>query len=345
MASSSALKHWCVVDKVWPQDAAAHKNYKFLEGLGCVRETGDIFSSTLGIERCNEYSGKGVFVASNLNWRQSNREVANKAGFFDHSFGAYYELLLPVLRAKASFAHIVILARLDDGVHDHLLRSGWKVLIQPLRTTHTAMQSVPGLDPQAPIQDIGHGGGQIAIVSICAGLCLSQGCIFSEGFDLDVLLQCVAGFVCFLGEGDCRLAVQCAKKFLLKEVEGGGRIDVGCAESDSHRSHPYRIVSPVAARTTSFHAPQNAPLFTSYTALIEAMKASKSPQLWTHEDCFFGACCWNLFQHSDSKSLCLRCRRVAAPESTTLDCCRTCARTRGLSHGAVCDARAAALRV
>ena len=126
MASSSALKHWCVVDKVWPQDAAAHKNYKFLEGLGCVRETGDIFSSTLGIERCNEYSGKGVFVASNLNWRQSNREVANRAGFFDHSFGAYYELLLPVLRAKASSAHIVILAnihgftRLYTKIHEFI---------------------------------------------------------------------------------------------------------------------------------------------------------------------------------------------------------------------------------
>ena len=88
MASSSTLKHWCVMDKVWPQDSAAQENYKFLEGLGCVRETGDIFSSTLGIELCNEYNGKGVFVASNLNWRGSNRNVAKRAGFFDQSYGA-----------------------------------------------------------------------------------------------------------------------------------------------------------------------------------------------------------------------------------------------------------------
>ena len=147
------------MDTVWPQDAAAHKHYKFLEGLGCVHETGDIFSSTLGIELCNEYNGKGVFVASNLNWRRNNKEVAKKAGFFDHSYGAYYELLLPVLRAKASSAHIVILARLDDGVHDHLLRKNWNVLTQPLRKTHTAMQSVPGWDPQTPTQNIGYGSG------------------------------------------------------------------------------------------------------------------------------------------------------------------------------------------
>ena len=77
MASSLARKHGCVVDKVWPEDAPALENCRFLEGLGCVRETGDIFSSTLGVELCNECNGEGVFVASNLNWRRSNKEVAD----------------------------------------------------------------------------------------------------------------------------------------------------------------------------------------------------------------------------------------------------------------------------
>ena len=159
-----------------------------------------------------------------------------------------------------------------------------------------------------------------------------------------MLLEGVSGFACFLGEGDCRLAVECAKKLSFEEVEGDGRMAVGCAESESHRSYTYLIVSPVAALTTSSHAPQNAPLFASYTALLEAMKASKS-QVWTDDDCFYAACCWNLLQHLDSKSLCQRCRRVVAPESTTLDCCRTGASIGGLNHGAVCDARATALRV
>ena len=79
-------------------------------------------------------------------------------------------------------------------------------------------------------------------------------CIWSEGFDLDVLLEGVSGFVWFIGEGDCSLSVQCAKKRMLKEADevSMNRLAVGCTEkpttNDSQRSSPYGHASSIVSR-------------------------------------------------------------------------------------------------
>ena len=316
---SQALTHWTVIDSVWPTSEDTVNNLQFLKKLGCHQETADIF----GLPTKDEYCSNGVFIASNLAWRPAEKRMAEVASFPDQSYGAYYELLLPVLRAKAPSAHIVFLARRNDGVHNHLMEKNGAVLVQPLRPTldHTPMQCVPSSDPGAATQNVAHGGGQIAIVSVAPDSFLPLESTSAEGFDLVALLARVDGFVCFLGEGDCRLAVQCANKMIPCEVSASKRLRA----SESGPAIPYEL------------------WFQSYASVVAALK-SNGPKYEAHEQLeFYAAAYWTVLQNVNINSRC-ECGRVVAPEAAKC-CCRTCERHGSDHHGPVCNARAEALRV
>ena len=307
---------------VWPTSDVTIENLRFLKQHGCMQWTGDIFCDTFDSLRHSH--GQGIFVLSNLNWRYPERCMADAAGFPERTYGAYYELLLSVLQAHYPASHVVILARRDDDVHQHLLRKDLKVLIQPLRSTihHTPMQSVPFEDHCVETKNVGHGGGMIAIMSLAVGSELPCSCISSDGFDFLTLLEVVLGFVCFVGEGDCRLAAQCAKKLVSRHSDG----------------------TKIEEIQRSLKEPPSAFVFESYADVLEALKISRDHHaLESHQHAFYAAVYWSLLQGVKSNSRC-QCGRVVAPVEHAEFCCRTCS-GRGEEHGHVCNARDEAFKI
>ena len=74
------LGHWCVVDSLWPQTAAASENLQFLADNGCQIVEDDIF----GVDFASVLPGdarNAVFVLSNLNWRSSDKLAALEYGW------------------------------------------------------------------------------------------------------------------------------------------------------------------------------------------------------------------------------------------------------------------------
>ena len=318
----TSLNDWTVIDIHWPTSHLASSNLQFLKDKGCCTMEADLF----GVDWHSIAEGKQTkaitFVLSNLNWRQRNFEVISSYGWQDRSKQALYGLVIRFLRAQVPRCHIIIVCRRKDGIHEHLWSEGYNEVVLFLGggICHHAMQAVPLSDPsQTAANDIAEGGGQIVVMIPAPGMHnipMDEG-----GFDLPRFLCSTSSRVWFIGEGDCRLAVACAKAVLDNEASLSSAVADKEVDSQKRRRRS-------GASDANINMMADVQRVRDVFAKHEKWKVA-----------LLAAAFLYISEGVNVEARCRTCNRISAPEAEDWTCCRTCAKTNGDEHGPVCNSR------
>ena len=332
------LECWHILDSLWPEDAASIDRRNQLKSLGCKVHTQDCFS--IGSANLPPIGRQpSVFVLSNLNWRERQANLAFKYGFRDFTLGAYLQILCRFLHARASDSTIVVLARKTDLVIESMLDLGMPMCVQPLCISHShrPIVSTAAASADAPVREIGPGEQVVGLMFGIPAYDLSFEFFDEFGFKLDAFLASRQCQVWFLGEGDARLALRCAR---YKQAQ---------PEKELHTNKEER--ASLVTKTKNVTKKQR--ISNTFTDVLKRMQESDRFELTDACDYAFVATLISGAVDSASWSAkCLNCLRYSAPEDSRY-CCRTC-RNKHLgsvgapslcddddddSHGPVCNHR------